>query len=420
MLRNALLCLLVIVSGVAVADDTSATDKLRILYSTRFTFTDDGLPLVTVEIMGGKRDVKLHARGGVVVRPDGAGGSAIEADGDGWTITVENARPAQIQEWTVVETLGPDDQAGINAALARWKDRGFDPRAFEIGTIFGTGGEVIDLYTHMVYLADPPNYEPDLSTDSLASSAIAEGRTPEDIAYDLMITDEGKGKFYAPLLNYGHGNLDAVREMLAHPHTVPGLSDGGAHVGTICDGSFPTTLLQYWTRDRAHDRLELPFVIARQARELGMTMPILGGDGWVGEPLKNGREALKNTYISNHYSGDNPDPVVQTFAGNSIGSRHNDELRIGFSGDGGLNALHHFCGGNELFVWTMSTTFCLNLIFDVNSRRARSNHFANGFSRIAPTGIGIDEQWQFRDWRDSPHIFQNILKRCDAEVRKTK
>ncbi|MCC7007526.1 MAG: ABC transporter substrate-binding protein [Acidobacteria bacterium] len=54
-------------------------------------------------------------------------------------------------------------------------------------------------------------------------------------------------------------------------------------------------------------------IIVRQARELGMTMPILGGDGWVGDPLKNGREALKNTYISNHYSGDNPDPIVQNF-----------------------------------------------------------------------------------------------------------
>jgi branched-chain amino acid transport system substrate-binding protein len=54
-------------------------------------------------------------------------------------------------------------------------------------------------------------------------------------------------------------------------------------------------------------------IIVRQARELGMTMPILGGDGWVGEPLKNGREALKNTFISNHYSGDNPDPIVQNF-----------------------------------------------------------------------------------------------------------
>ena len=155
MFRQALLCLLaVLVPGVALADDTSATDKLRILYSTRFTFTDDGLPLVTVEIMEGKREVKLHARGGVVVRPDGAGGSTVEGDGDGWTISVENGKPAQIQEWTVVETLGPDDATGINAALARWKDRGFDPRAFEIGTVFGTGGEVID--TREVRIAIDP------------------------------------------------------------------------------------------------------------------------------------------------------------------------------------------------------------------------------------------------------------------------
>jgi branched-chain amino acid transport system substrate-binding protein len=54
-------------------------------------------------------------------------------------------------------------------------------------------------------------------------------------------------------------------------------------------------------------------IITRQARELGMRMPMLGGDGWVGDALKNGREALNNTYISNHYSGDNPAPIVQNF-----------------------------------------------------------------------------------------------------------
>jgi branched-chain amino acid transport system substrate-binding protein len=54
-------------------------------------------------------------------------------------------------------------------------------------------------------------------------------------------------------------------------------------------------------------------IIVRQARELGLKMPILGGDGWVGDALKNGREALNNTFISNHYSADNPDPVVQNF-----------------------------------------------------------------------------------------------------------
>lgn len=145
MFRVGIVVLAMMVAVAARADDTSSSDKLRILYSTRFTFADDGLPLITVEIMGGRKDVKLRARGGIVVRPDGIGGSAVETDGgDSWVVTVEDAKPAVIQEWTVVETLGPDDTAGISAALARWKQRGFEPRPFEIGTVFGTGGEVID------------------------------------------------------------------------------------------------------------------------------------------------------------------------------------------------------------------------------------------------------------------------------------
>jgi SpoIID/LytB domain protein len=149
MLRRGALALVLfapwLVPAVALADETSATDKLRILYSTRFTFTDDGLPLVTVEIMSGRPAVHLRARGGITVRPDGAGGSLVDSDGsDAWTITVEGARPAVLQDWTVVETLAPDDTSGVTAALARWKGRGFEPRSFEIGTVFGVDGEVID------------------------------------------------------------------------------------------------------------------------------------------------------------------------------------------------------------------------------------------------------------------------------------
>ena len=46
----------------------------------------------------------------------------------------------------------------------------------------------------------------------------------------------------------------------------PGLGDGGAHVGTICDASFPTTLLAHWGRDRDHGRLDLPFLVQRQTQ----------------------------------------------------------------------------------------------------------------------------------------------------------
>lgn len=132
----------------ARADDTSATDKLRILYSSRFTFTDDGLPLVTVEIVSGVKEAKLSAKGGLVVRPDGAGGSAVEAPdgaaGNRWTVRAEATKPALVQEWTVVETFAPDDARGVTAALSRWKERGFEPRTFEIGTMFGVDGELID------------------------------------------------------------------------------------------------------------------------------------------------------------------------------------------------------------------------------------------------------------------------------------
>ncbi len=55
-------------------------------------------------------------------------------------------------------------------------------------------------------------------------------------------------------------------------------------------------------------------IIAKQARELDMNMPLLGGDGWDSPDLwKLGGEALKNAFISNHYSADNPAPEIQNF-----------------------------------------------------------------------------------------------------------
>jgi N-acyl-D-aspartate/D-glutamate deacylase len=45
--------------------------------------------------------------------------------------------------------------------------------------------------------------------------------------------------------------------MLHHPRALFGLSDGGAHVGTICDASFQTFLLTHWARDRAERRMPI-------------------------------------------------------------------------------------------------------------------------------------------------------------------
>ena len=111
-------------------------------------------------------------------------------------------------------------------------------------------------------LGDPPQYEPAPET-SVAARARREGLDPAEILYDVMLA----GPAYMPVFNYHGGNLDVVHEMLSHPNAIPGLSDGGAHVSTICDASFSTTLLTHWGRDRSSGRFELEWLVQRQCRD---------------------------------------------------------------------------------------------------------------------------------------------------------
>ncbi|MEY9180223.1 N-acyl-D-aspartate/D-glutamate deacylase [Bradyrhizobium sp. USDA 326] len=127
-------------------------------------------------------------------------------------------------------------------------------------------------YDKMFLLGNPPDYEQP-PENALGAQARRQGRQPEELAYDAMLSDEGRGMLYVPFLNYSDGNLDATREMLLDPQSVPGLSDGGAHCGIICDASFPTYLLTHWTRDRKRgEKLTIPFVVAAQSRKTALSV----------------------------------------------------------------------------------------------------------------------------------------------------
>lgn len=55
-------------------------------------------------------------------------------------------------------------------------------------------------------------------------------------------------------------------------------------------------------------------LIARQARQLGLGVPLLGGDGWDSEKLSElGQDAIKGSYFSNHYTTESTEPVVVDF-----------------------------------------------------------------------------------------------------------
>jgi N-acyl-D-aspartate/D-glutamate deacylase len=119
----------------------------------------------------------------------------------------------------------------------------------------------------MFELGDPPNYEPD-PADRIGARAKLLGVNPDELVYDALLADEGRAFLYFPLANYAEGSLDPIREMLEHPNTLSGLSDGGAHLGAICDVSLPTTMLVHWCRDRTRGpRLDLAKVIRAQTRD---------------------------------------------------------------------------------------------------------------------------------------------------------
>lgn len=126
----------------------------------------------------------------------------------------------------------------------------------------------------MFPLNDPVDYEP--GTDAtMGAIAASKGKDPVDEMYDFLLEDGGT-RFASLSTVDAHARMEVLREMLMHPNTVTGLSDAGAHVTLICDGTMPTTQLTHWTRDRTKgDQIPIEFLVHKQtlrnANLYGMT-----------------------------------------------------------------------------------------------------------------------------------------------------
>ena len=116
--------------------------------------------------------------------------------------------------------------------------------------------EIESIAFKLFRLAEKPDYE-QTAAQSLGAEARRDGVPVMEKLYDVCLEDEGRQLIYFPIYNYTEFNYDNVHTMLTHPHALLGLSDGGAHVGTICDASFPAYFLSHWTRDRDVNRIEL-------------------------------------------------------------------------------------------------------------------------------------------------------------------
>jgi len=117
------------------------------------------------------------------------------------------------------------------------------------------------------------DYEPTVMRSFLVR-ARQRGCSALEALYDHLAEGDGTNLIYFPIFNYNDGSLEVVRRMLEHPRALAGLSDAGAHVGTVCDASFTTFMLTRWVRDRAEGRLTferaIEMMTRRNARYLGL------------------------------------------------------------------------------------------------------------------------------------------------------
>ena len=167
----------------------------------------------------------------------------------------------------------------LEARVAQMRDPAFRARILseKSGKVAGDGSPLPPLADfflanpllvamRLFRLGESPNYEPSGLT-SLAGDASRGGLPLLSVIYDAMLEQDGRALLYFPLYNYTEMNLDVVRRMLLHPLSLPGLGDGGAHVGTICDGSLSTFLLTHWARDRAEGKIPLEHLVKMQSRD---------------------------------------------------------------------------------------------------------------------------------------------------------
>jgi N-acyl-D-amino-acid deacylase len=140
-------------------------------------------------------------------------------------------------------------------------------------------------FNQMFPLGSDPDYEP-AAEQSIAAIASRTGVTPDEVAYDYLLKDDGRGMLLVTLANYSLGSLEPIREQLMRKDVVLGLGDGGAHYGLICDASYTTFMLTYWCRDRVGHK----FPIAQAVRALTAIPAALMGFGDRGV-LERGRRA---------------------------------------------------------------------------------------------------------------------------------
>lgn len=128
-------------------------------------------------------------------------------------------------------------------------------------------GMTVRKFEVMFPLSNPLDYEP-TPDKSIEAIAARRGVSPESVAYDMLLEDDGRNMLFIAPSNYPNCSLQFVVDASRNPVSVVGLGDGGAHLGMLCDATYTTTMLTQWPRERPEGvRMDMPRTIHALTRK---------------------------------------------------------------------------------------------------------------------------------------------------------
>jgi N-acyl-D-amino-acid deacylase len=119
----------------------------------------------------------------------------------------------------------------------------------------GEAGQVSMFRWHATFVAEAElekNHA--LVGRSIGEIAGQSGKHPVDLMLDLAVEEDLKTEFRMP--SVVNCDEEAVAEIVKHPLTLVGASDGGAHTKFLTTGRYPTYFLSHWVRDKQVMSLE--------------------------------------------------------------------------------------------------------------------------------------------------------------------
>jgi N-acyl-D-aspartate/D-glutamate deacylase len=153
----------------------------------------------------------------------------------------------RLPEWRELRALPLDEQRrrltdpGVVARLVKVADEG------PYGEAFGGEARPPEFDRMAVFSTPLPPHR------TVASAAAERGVHPVELMIQLALESDLRQLFWQTFSPFDH---DVVKRCLAHPRTVVGFSDSGAHVSQMADASIETHLLGHWVRDRQEFTLE--------------------------------------------------------------------------------------------------------------------------------------------------------------------